>query len=278
MKVLDLPLEEELGEGKPHLVAYLRELMPGEGPDHQIPAVVVYPGGGYKHLSPREADPIAMEFAGRGYHVFILYYSLDPRRYPAPLLDGAKALNLIREHAQEWHVDPDRIAVCGFSAGGHAAALLSCLWNDPVIKQAGLSNEKARPNAAILGYPVITSVKDSCHEGSFQCLLGEEAEGPMRQAMALETRVNDQNPPTFLWHTATDQSVPVVSSLWMAQALVDHKIPVELHIFPEGPHGLSLANRRTSAGGEMKERSEVEQWMELCCDWLGRTFGEETER
>ena len=141
-----------------------------------------------------------------------------------------------------------------------------------------MSNEKARPNAAILGYPVITSVKDSCHEGSFQCLLGEEAEGPMRQAMALETRVNDQNPPTFLWHTATDQSVPVVSSLWMAQALVDHKIPVELHIFPEGPHGLSLANRRTSAGGEMKERPEVEQWMELCCDWLGRTFGEETER
>lgn len=271
MRIFDLPLEDELAEGKPHLVAYLQERMPGDEPDYALPAVVVYPGGGYKHLSAREADPIAMEFAAKGYQTFILYYSLDPRRYPAPLLDGAKAMNLIRKNAKDWCVDPERIAICGFSAGGHAAALLSCLWNDPVIAEAGLSNSLARPDAAILCYPVITSEKGHCHEGSFQCLLGEDVE-EKRTEMSLETRVTETNPPTFLWHTAADQSVPVVSSIRMAQALSDHHVPVELHIFPQGHHGLALANRRTSGGNPDGELPEVAQWIDLCCDWLERTL------
>ncbi|MBQ7916647.1 MAG: alpha/beta hydrolase [Firmicutes bacterium] len=272
MRIFDLPLEDNLEEGKPHLVAYLQEKMPADPEDYRLPAVVVYPGGGYMHLSPREAEPVAMEFASKGYQVFVLYYSLHPRRFPAPLLDGAKALNLIREHAQEWSVDPDKIAVCGFSAGGHAAALISCLWNDPVIAEAGLSNELAKPNASILCYPVITSIPGKCHEGSFQALLGENVDAK-RGEMALETRVSELNPPTFLWHTAADQAVPVISSLLMAQALSEHKVPFELHVFPKGHHGLSLANRRTSGGNPDGEIPEVAQWIDLCCDWLARMFG-----
>ena len=253
------------------MTAYLQEKMPADPEDYRLPAIVVYPGGGYQHLSPREAEPIAMEFAAAGYQVFVLYYSLAPKRYPAPLLDGARALAAIREHAEEWCVDPARIAVCGFSAGGHAAALLGCLWNDPVIAAAGISNEKARPDAVILGYPVITSEKGKCHEGSFESLLGEAVE-EKRGAMSLETRVNAQNPPTFLWHTAADQAVPVVSSLRMAAALAEHKVPFELHVFPSGHHGLSLANRRTSGGNPDGELPEVAQWIKLCKDWLQRTL------
>ena len=265
MRTFDVPLQEV------YMTAYLQEKMPPDPEDYRLPAIVVYPGGGYQHLSPREAEPIAMEFAAAGYQVFVLYYSLAPKRYPAPLLDGARALAAIREHAEEWCVDPARIAVCGFSAGGHAAALLGCLWNDPVIAAAGISNEKARPDAVILGYPVITSEKGKCHEGSFESLLGEAVE-EKRGAMSLETRVNAQNPPTFLWHTAADQAVPVVSSLRMAAALAEHKVPFELHVFPSGHHGLSLANRRTSGGNPDGELPEVAQWIKLCKDWLQRTL------
>ena len=264
-------MEYSLGTGMAHLTAYIQEPMPADPEDYRMPAIVVYPGGGYQHLSPREAEPIAMEFAAAGYQVFVLYYSLAPKRYPAPLLDGARALAAIREHAEEWCVDPARIAVCGFSAGGHAAALLSCLWKDPVIAEAGISNESARPNAAILGYPVITSRPGICHEDSFRALLGEACEAK-RADMSLETRVSQDNAPIFLWHTAADQLVPVESSIRMAEALAEHKVPFELHVFPSGHHGLSLANRRTSGGNPDGELPEVAQWIKLCKDWLQRTL------
>ena len=274
MRVMDLALEEDFGEGKPHLTAFLQEKMPADPEDYTLPAVVVYPGGGYTHLAPKEGEPVAMEFAARGYQTFVLYYSLAPRHYPQPLLDGARALTMIRDHAKEWNVDPQRIAVCGFSAGAHAAALLSCLWNDPVIEEAGLACEQARPDAAILGYPVITSREGECHEDSFISLLGEEEyRDPLkRERMSLENRVTEANPPTFLWHTAADQLVPVASSLYMAKALADHKVPFELHIYPEGRHGLALATRRTSGGSADREYPEVAQWIRLCCNWLERLW------
>lgn len=166
---------------------------------------------------------------------------------------------------------PARIAVAAFLPADTAAALLGCLWNDPVIAEEGISNEKARPDAVILGYPVITSEKGKCHEGSFECLLGDALE-EKRGEMSLETRVGEKNPPTFLWHTAADQAVPVASSLRMAAALAEHKVPFELHVFPRGNHGLSLANRRSSGGNPDGELPEVAQWMRLCKDWLQRTL------
>ena len=116
MRVLEIPLEEKLGEGRPYLTAYLQDRMPADPEGYGLPAVMVCPGGGYTHLSPREAEPIALAFAAAGYQAFVLYYSLQPERYyPQPLLDAAKAMRLIRQHAEEWSVDPEKVAMCGFS-------------------------------------------------------------------------------------------------------------------------------------------------------------------
>ena len=271
MRVLEIPMSPEGGRHLPYMTALLQETMPQDPPGHRLPTVLVYPGGGYKHLSPREADPIAMEFAARGYQVFILYYTVDPARYPTPLIEGARAMALIREHADEWLVDPGKIAVCGFSAGGHAAGLLSCLWNDEAVVRAGIDPEQARPNASILCYSVLTSKPGYCHEGSFENLLCEDLDAK-RGEMALETRVSALTPPTFLWHTATDQAVPVESSIWYARALAEHGVPFELHIFPNGPHGLALGRRRTAHVNE-PDFPDVVQWMRLCCEWLHRLFG-----
>ena len=277
MKLLSFPMgkasEHVPGANEPRLDCYLQDVMPQDPEGYALPAVIIYPGGGYQHLSAREAEPIAMAFAAKGYQTFILYYSLSPARYPLPLIEGARAVSLVREHAAEWKVDPEKIAVCGFSAGAHAAALITCLWEDDEVKKAGLDPALCRPDASVLGYPVITGREGHCHDGSFRNLLGEECDG-RRYEFSLENRVNDRMPPVFLWHTASDQAVPVESSLWFAEALVDAGVPFELHVFPEGPQGLSLANRRTSGGKPEKENKTDAQWIDLCTDWLGRTFGE----
>lgn len=270
MKILELPLEETMGENMPYLVAYLQDKMPADAEEYGLPAMVVCPGGGYTHLSPREAEPIAMAFAAKGFQTFVLYYSLIPKRFPQPLLDAAKALNLIRDHAKEWSVDPHKVAMCGFSAGGHLTAALSTLWNDPVIAQAGLDCEKARPDAAVLGYAVVMAGERS----ALRQKVSEEEELSQLTLKALDLpgQVNSQTPPTFLWHTATDQTVPVANSLTMAAALSENKVPFELHIFPKGPHGLALATRRTRNGSDDMVVPEAARWVDLCCDWLKRTF------
>ncbi len=271
MRVLNIPLEEKMGEGRPYLTAYLQDKMPADPEDYRLGAVMVCPGGGYTHLSPREAEPIALAFAAAGYQAFVLYYSLQPeRRYPQPFLDAAKAMNLIRERAEEWCVDSGKVAMCGFSAGGHLTAALSTLWDSPLITEAGLSNEKARPDASILGYAVMMTGED---QSFAKRLLGDRAEDPeLRKAIDLPRYVTEKNPPAFLWHTAEDQTVPVRNSLRMAEALSAHQVPFELHVFPKGKHGLALANRRTDNGDPEMVLPEVAQWVSLCTQWLGRLW------
>ena len=146
----------------------------------------------------------------------------------------------IRENAAQYHVRPDAIAVCGFSAGGHLSASSGILWNEPVIAETlGIENRMARPDAMILSYPVITS-GEHAHRGSFECLLGERAnDAAWLERLSLERRVDGTTPPTFLWHTFADELVPVENALLLASALRRADVPFELHIFPEGIHGLS---------------------------------------
>lgn len=218
----------------------------GEMPNAQVrPAVLVLPGGGYFMCSDREAEPIALVFLARGYHAFVLRYSVGPEStFPQPLHDAESALDLLRANATAWRLDPDRIAVCGFSAGGHLAAALGALG-------------RVRPNALILGYP---------------CILDSMSDVLATTIPSLDTRVDAQTPPTFLFTTANDALVPVANSLAFAAALDRARIPFELHVFQDGVHGLSLARPHTSSGFAAMNNRRAAAWVDLCLDWLDALF------
>ncbi len=263
--------ENELYQGnmnesvRPRLDTYILDGEKSRG------AVLVCPGGGYRFVSDREAEPIALQLTAAGFHAFVLYYSVAPRKHPQPLLDLSRAMCLIRENATAWNVCPNKIAVCGFSAGGHLAASLAVHWDKPYIKNApGITAGLNRPDACILCYPVITA-GDFAHRGSFTNLLGEDADNDLKREMSLEHQINPTTPPSFIWHTFDDQSVPVENSLLYAESLRKNKIPFELHIFPEGPHGLSLATSETDSGN-FGLHPHVAVWMNLCTEWLKNCF------
>jgi len=230
------------------------------------PSIVICPGGGYRFLSDREAEPVAQAFAAMGFNAYVVWYRVAPNRHPAALHDVAAAVAWVRAHAQEHFGDPDAIAVAGFSAGGHAAGSLGVRWMDAeLLAQAGLTPEQARPNAMVLCYPVITA-GEAAHRGSFDNLTGTE-DVEAHQAFSLENLVTADTPPTFLWHTWEDGSVPVENTLLMATALRRCRVVSEVHIFPRGGHGLSLAMPLTSTSPDQNV-PECTQWLTLAARFL----------
>ena len=204
------------------------------------PLVLICPGGGYENISVREGEPIAMQFNAMGYHAAVLNYSVAPARYPAALLELASAMVTIRKHVKEWHIDPNSEFLVNEVAGGDESLL--------------------KPNGLILSYPVITS-GEFAHRDSFRALLGNKEE-TLSAKMSLENQVTKDTPPTFLWHTFTDGLVPVENSMLFATALCKAKVPVELHIFPKGAHGLGLGNRFTCSCEENLQ-PETTVWIQL---------------
>ena len=252
------------------LVGYLRDET-AEMPAFNIrPAILILPGGGYAWCSSREADPVAMQFLQAGYNVFILTYTCrkddtqPPLRWQ-PLIDAAGAILHIRRNAAKFRVDPFKVAVCGFSAGGHLAASTAILWDaEPVQKALGIHAEEARPDAVVLGYPVITS-GIMTHGGSIKNLCGDDAE--LKATMSLENQIRGDLPPFFIWHTVEDGSVPVQNSLLLASALTEHKVPFELHIFNHDGHGTSTCTREVNT-----PNAHNRAWVDLCTDWLADLF------
>lgn len=257
-----------------NFAAELRAYIPrrsDEIPRSFLPAVLVIPGGGYAKVSDREAEPVALRFLAKGFVPFVLQYSVAPSRYPTQLLEAAAALAHIRGMAAEYGLDPVKIATCGFSAGGHLAASLGNHWADPLVeKTLGLSKGAARPNAQILCYPVITA-GEFAHRGSFENLLGEFAAGDKQDACSLEKTANPDAPPTFLWHTCDDAAVPVQNSLLYANALLAEGVDVELHLYPHGVHGMSLADASTARESGHID-GHVATWFDLATGWLGKVY------
>lgn len=241
-------------------------------PQRRRPAVLIIPGGGYEMTSDREAEPIAMQFIAHGIHAFILRYSVAPSRYPVALLEAAQAVQTIREHADEWHVNPDAILVIGFSAGGHLAANLATSSSDSTLEQHGYELSKVKPNGLILAYPVITS-GPYAHRGSFDALLGDLAQDEHAlESVSVERFVDSNTPPTFLWHTMPDDCVPVENSLLFLQAAHQAGVPVEAHFFPTGGHGLALGTKETAWQGTNGIEPAVQSWIDLCFAWVDRNF------
>lgn len=251
------------------LYTYILDNSVEMNPERKRPVIVICPGGGYEMTSDREAEPIAMQYLARGYHAVILRYSVAPARYPLALTQLAKSVAYLREHAEEFHIDTDKIILQGFSAGAHLAASLGVFWKEKFISEVlHTEAEMVRPNAMILSYPVITSGKFA-HMGSFEALLGENSnDSEKRKKQSLECQVTQDTPPTFLWHTVTDDCVPVENSLLFFEALHKYNVPVEMHLYPAGGHGLSLANEETSYGDGGGIQPECQSWMELACTWI----------
>ena len=240
---------------QPNLRTYLHE-----GTDAK-PCVLVIPGGGYRMASPTEGEIIAKCFNIKGYQAFVGTYTtnflgLEPLKMQ-PLKDISRMVRLIRSRAEEFHVIPDQIVICGFSAGAHLCGSLCVHWQDVEDNRySGISN---RPDGAILSYPVITS-GEFAHRDSFTALLGDHPSDEDLTYMSLEKQVTNDTPPMFLWQTATDELVPVENSYLMAMALKQAGVPFEHHVFPKGRHGLSLANEDW-AEGRFGEPYVMEQMM-----------------
>lgn len=236
-------------------------------PFEKRPVIVICPGGGYGFTSDREAEPIALRFMSMGYHTVVLRYSVAPERYPKQLLQLGSLVKHIKDNAEEYHVNPDKIFVAGFSAGGHLAASYGVFWDkEDLWNEIGATKKDLKPAGLILSYPVITS-GEYAHHDSFKNLLGERYE-ELKDKMSLEKQVSENTPPTFLWHTFTDDAVPVDNSLLFFRALKKYGVPTELHIYPCGRHGLALADKETSNVLGDDVQKECQSWVSLAQTWL----------
>lgn len=258
-----------LPDSEAQVVGYLHEpITEMEIRREKYPCVILCPGGGYVMVSQREADPVALRFFAAGYQVFTLTYSVEDKAKDfRPLKELSETVVQIRERAEAYYTDPTRVAVCGFSAGGHLACSLGTMWDDPeLLKVYDNHDGKNRPDAMILGYPVITA-DEFAHVGSIEHVSGCEPGTPGYEYFSLDRHVSGKTCPAFLWHTVPDDCVPVENSLKLMAALKKAGVSFEAHLFPEGGHGMSVCTKEVGS-----EDPHNAQWMDLCLKWLSKEF------
>jgi acetyl esterase/lipase len=241
-------------EDRPALTPYLV----GEG---GTGAVIVCPGGGYGGRAGHEGEPIALWLNSLGISAFVLRYRVAPYSYPCALLDVQRAIRHVRLHAAEWGIDPGKVGVLGFSAGGHLTASAGVHYDlgnpeaaDPAERQS------CRPDLLVLCYPVITMHTPYTHSGSRSNLLGPNPSEDMIDLMSCELQVTPDTPPSFIWHTSGDEAVPVENALLLASALSKAKVPFDLHVYEKGGHGFGLA----------EWDPHIASWTTVCGLWLKR--------
>lgn len=225
------------------------------------PAVLVCPGGGYVNLAMNhEGRQVANYLNSIGIAAFVLRSRLGPRyHHPIELGDAQRAIRTVRSHATEWRLDPAKIGILGFSAGGHLAMTASTMFDsgNPTATDV-IDRANSRPDFSILGYPVITLTEAWTHQGSKTNLIGANADPELAKKLSGENAVSKQTPPTFLFHTNADTAVPAENSIFYYLALRKAGIPAEMHIFEKGPHGVGLAN----------DDAALSEWSKLLANWL----------
>ncbi len=234
-------------------------------------AMLIMPGGAYHGLSEREAEPIAFAYLANGINAFVLHYGIDESAvFPSQLLNAASAFKHIKENAEKYHINPNRIFVIGFSAGGHLAGSLLTL-HKLAEEKLSLPENYLKPRGAVLSYPVITAY-DKTHSASFANLFKKpfsELSEEEKTIASIEKNITAQTSPAFIWHTSEDRGVPIHGSLRVAEAYYNVGTPVELHIYPYGPHGVSLAREHTiGAYGDGLLQPRAEAWLSDSVKWI----------
>ena len=219
-------------------------------------AVIIFPGGGYCMRAEHEGKDYAEMISEWGMAAFVVQYRVFPERFPKPLKDARRAIQFVRSNAMRFGIDKEKIAVMGSSAGGHLAALVSTYTEKLDLPCDEIGKEDYLPNAQILCYPVISSNESISHKGSFENLLGEEYYN--RANYSPELLVVQTTPKAFIWHTADDDCVSVLNSYRYAEALKNNGISCEMHVFPNGPHGL----------GRAVNNLQVSKWTDLLKTWI----------
>jgi acetyl esterase/lipase len=248
---------------KPMIEVYLpsKKSQPGE-------AVVICPGGGYKILAYEwEGKDVAKWFNVNGITAIVLKYRLPHTSNNiegrlSPFLDLQRAVRLTRYNADKWNINPNKVGIMGFSAGGHLASTLGTHFEDNFFTSDSIDAISCRPDFMILLYPVITFKEPYLHKGSKSFLIGDSPDSNLINYYSNELHVTEKTPPTFLVHASDDKSVPVQNSLMFYEALKSHNVQSEMHIFPEGGHGFGLA----------VGRGRLEQWKDLCIGWIRYTM------
>ena len=236
-------------------------------------AVLVLPGGAYSGVSWREGVYTGLALAGNGVNAFVLTYSVgDHAIYPRQLLDAAMALRYIKDNAERYHIDPERVFALGYSAGGHLLGTLTTQYGF-AEKALGVPKDSLKIRGAIFCYPVITA-SDNTHVRSFENLLKkpfDKMTDGEREALSIEKCITPETPPAFIWHTAGDVGVPINGSLSLARAYYDAGIPVEAHVYPYGPHGIALGTEWTSDGREAFVQDRAQAWLGEALKWMKNT-------
>jgi acetyl esterase/lipase len=223
--------------------------------------VLVIPGGGYHYLAAPEGRPVALWLQSHGIAAFVLHYRVAPYHYPAEMLDGLRAIRLVRSQANQFDIADTKIGVWGFSAGGHLASYLMTQSQQTLLPpQDAIDNTSARPDFGILAYPVISMRPVFAHHGSHESLLGPDATSELETLLSSELHVTADTPATFLFATTDDGTVPVQNCLAFYQACVDHHVSAEMHLFDHGPHGAVLAQNLPGA----------DAWPDLLATWMAR--------
>lgn len=228
-------------------------------------AIVVCPGGGYGHLATHEGHDIAVWLNTLGVTAFVLKYRLGPRyQHPAMIWDVQRAIRTVRAKASEWKIDPQRIGIMGFSAGGHLASTAATHFDEGNAQASDpIDKVSSRPDIAILCYPVITMTDPFAHTGSRKNLLGEKPDSQLVDLLSNEKQITAKTPPTFLFHTVDDSVVAVENATMFADALRKNKVPYEMHLYEHGSHGVGLA----------KNDPTLSTWSAMLENWLrGRGF------
>lgn len=257
---------------KVYLDAYIPERMKGL----TRKALLIIPGGAYYGLDKlREGEAIAQAFVPYGYVPFILTYSVrgsSEAVFPTQLIEASKAIKHIKDNAEEYGIDPENVFAAGFSAGGHLAASLGVLWDkEEIYKEIDMPHGYNKPKGVMLIYPVVTGTEEFSHIGSFYNLLGTEepSEADLLKC-SIEKHVNENSVPAFIMHTGTDQAVNVRNSICLADAYAKNKVPFELHIYPEAPHGVALGNKITECGNEKWVDASIAKWVDNAVYWADK--------